>query len=397
MIITPEKLKKWLDIKKKFTLVDTRPKNQIEQYPIKKLKYVIGSPNSIDKIKGDKILVCQFGIVTEGMILENDLQNSYSLLGGVQAWNEFIKDNNDLSRWSRQTILEEIGMNGQKKIMKAGVAIVGMGGIGCPAATSLVAAGIGTLNIIDGDTVDLSNLPRQHLYQPGDIGKEKVSVAKRFLENISSHTKINPFNNFLNQSNAKSYFDNIDIIIDATDNIVSRQFIDKVSKDSIRHSDNKVLYNFVLKKTMGKSYYSINPMPHSSLGVKSYLHATSPIRRYADLIVNYQLNRYLNNNELISKEDVEQIINEINHQGIQNIMRYREDQKYWLGIWFEKNSFNVYNVILLSWVNRYKNICILYFLEYHFSTICDLKSKKNLKNKRINLLLNQTKTSKSQI
>ena len=231
MIITPEKLKKWLDIKKKFTLVDTRPKNQIEQFPIKKLKYVIGSPNSIDQIKGDKILVCQFGIVTEGMILENDLQNSYSLLGGVQAWNEFIKNNNDLSRWSRQTILEEIGMDGQKKIMKASIAIVGMGGIGCPAATSLVAAGIGTLNIIDGDTVDLSNLPRQHLYQPGDIGKEKVSVAKRFLENISSHTKINLFNNFLNQSNAKSYFDNIDIIIDATDNIVSRQFIDKVSKE----------------------------------------------------------------------------------------------------------------------------------------------------------------------
>ena len=157
-----------------------------------------------------------------------------------------------------------------------------------------------------------------------------------------------------------------------------QQRIDKVSKDNFQDSDNKVLYNFLLKKTMGKSYYSINPMPHSSLGLTSYLHATSPIRRYADLIVNYQLNRYLNNNELISKDDVEQIILEINNQGRQNIMRYREDQKYWLGKWFEKNLFNVYNVILLNWVNRYKNICILYFLDYHFSTICNLKSKKNL-------------------
>jgi len=129
---------------------------------------------------------------------------------------------------------------------------------------------------------------------------------------------------------------------------------------------------------MGKSYYSINSMPHSSLGLTSYLHATSPIRRYADLIVNYQLNRYLNNNELISKEDVEQMILEINNQGRQNIMRYREDQKYWLRKWFEKKSFKVYKVILLNWVNRYKNICILYFLDYHFSTICNLKSKKNL-------------------
>ena len=204
MIITPKKLKKWLDNDKNFTLLDTRPKNQIKQSPIKELKCIIGPPDSIDQIKGDKVLVCQFGIVTEGMILENDLQNSYSLLGGVQAWNEFIKDKNDLSRWSRQTILEEIGIDGQKKIMKAKVAIVGMGGRGCPAATSLGAAGIGTLNIIDGDTVDLSNLHRQHLYQAGDIGKEKVSVAKRALENISSHTKINSFNNFLNQSNEKS-------------------------------------------------------------------------------------------------------------------------------------------------------------------------------------------------
>ena len=82
-------------------------------------------------------------------------------------------------------------------------------------------------------------------------------------------------------------------------------------------------------------------MPHTSLGLTSYLHATSPIRRYADLLVNYQLNRYLNNKELISKEDVEQMIPEINNQGRQNIMRYREDQKYWQRKWFKKNSFNI--------------------------------------------------------
>ena len=157
-----------------------------------------------------------------------------------------------------------------------------------------------------------------------------------------------------------------------------QQRIDKVSKDNIQDSDNKVLYNFLLKKTMGKSYYSINPMPHTSLGLTTYLHATSPIRRYADLLVNYQLNRYLNNKELISKEDVEQMTLEINNQGRQNIMRYREDQKYWLIKWFKKNSFKEYNVILLNWINKYKNICILYFIEYHFSTICNLKSKKNL-------------------
>ena len=68
----------------------------------------------------------------------------------------------------------------------------------------------------------------------------------------------------------------------------------------------------------------------------------------------------------------------INIQGKQNIMRYREDQKYWLSKWFINNTVKGYQVILLNWINRYKNICILYFLDYHFSTICNLKSKKNL-------------------
>ena len=153
---------------------------------------------------------------------------------------------------------------------------------------------------------------------------------------------------------------------------------DKVSKDNIQLSDNKILYNFLLKKTMGKTYYSINPMQHDSLALTSYLHATSPIRRYADLLVHYQLNRFLNNKVLISKDDVEKIIHEINNQGRQNIMRFREDQKYWLGKWFENNTFNEYSVILLNWINRYKNICLLYFVDYNFSTISNLHSKLNI-------------------
>jgi len=157
-----------------------------------------------------------------------------------------------------------------------------------------------------------------------------------------------------------------------------QQSIDKVSKENIQDIDNENLYNFLLKKNMCKSYYSINPMPHSSLGLTSYLHATSPIRRYSDLLVNYQLNRYLNNKDLISNKDVEQMIHKINNQGRQNIMRYRENQKYWLTKWFENNSFIEYHVILLDWINKYKDICILYFIEYHFSTICNLKSKKHL-------------------
>ena len=154
--------------------------------------------------------------------------------------------------------------------------------------------------------------------------------------------------------------------------------IDKLIKGDFQNSDNTVLYNFLLKKTMGKTYYSINPLAHRGLGLSSYLHATSPIRRYADLLVHYQINRFLTNNNLISKDDVEQIILEINNLGKQNLIKYREDQKLWLNKWFELNSFNEYQVIILNWINRYKNICILYFVEYKITTICNLNSKFDL-------------------
>jgi len=230
VIITPKELQKWSDNGKNFTVLDIRPRKQIREFPLVDLNHIIGSVDSIKNSKGEIILVCQFGIITEGMIIENDLKNTYSLLGGVQAWNDFLKEKNDLSRWSRQTVLEEIGMEGQKKIMDAKIAIVGMGGLGCPAAKSLVAAGIGNLNIIDGDTIDLSNLHRQHLYSALDVGKKKVDIAKKVLGRISENTIIKTYDFFLNDLNGVDCFDDVDIIIDATDNISSRKLIDQFSQ-----------------------------------------------------------------------------------------------------------------------------------------------------------------------
>ncbi|MBW3041970.1 ribonuclease catalytic domain-containing protein [Prochlorococcus marinus] len=158
-----------------------------------------------------------------------------------------------------------------------------------------------------------------------------------------------------------------------------QQCTNQAITNNIKNSEDNVLYNFLLKKTMGKSYYSINPLPHYSLGLIYYLHATSPIRRYADLIVHYQLNRFLNNKALISEEEIYKIIIDINNLSKQNIMRYREDQKIWLNKWFEINTLMDYQVTLLNWINRYKDICILYFIEYKFSSICKLKSKTHIK------------------
>ena len=157
----------------------------------------------------------------------------------------------------------------------------------------------------------------------------------------------------------------------------------RVQEDIPKHnniySENEILNNYILKKSCGKTYYSTEPLRHNSLGLKSYLQATSPIRRYSDLLVHYQINRFLDNKTLISKEEIEKNIIKINNIGRQNIKMYREDQKIWLMKWFESNDFIQYKVVFLSWINKYKNTCLLFFHQYNISSICYLKTKIEVK------------------
>ena len=229
MILTPKELHKRKD---EFTIVDVRSEKQITEFPMDGLETITSNGGSIPNMKGSKVLVCQFGIVTEGMIIENELDDTFSLLGGAQAWIEFQSKKEDLSRWSRQTILPEVGIDGQKKLLNATVAIVGMGGLGCPAAQSLITAGVGKLILIDGDIVELSNLHRQPLYGVDDLNRLKVEVAKERLEQLNNKAVIIPIDKYFNEKNGMSFIQDANVIIDATDNIQARQLIDKFSKEA---------------------------------------------------------------------------------------------------------------------------------------------------------------------
>ena len=99
----------------------------------------------------------------------------------------------EIEKFSRQIILKNIGALGQRKIQDAKVLIIGMGGLGCPAAEFLTRSGIGTLGIVDYDKVNLSNIHRQTLYSEKDINKFKVKIAKKKLNEVNSKTKINIF------------------------------------------------------------------------------------------------------------------------------------------------------------------------------------------------------------
>ena len=136
---------------------------------------------------------------------------------------------NQLEKYSRQIILKNIGILGQKKILNSKVLIIGMGGLGCPVAEFLTRSGVGFLGVVDHDLVSLSNIHRQTLYDEKDLGKSKVKVAKKKLNNINSKTKIDIYNFKLNKKKFTKIVKNYDYIIDGTDNFETKFLINDIS------------------------------------------------------------------------------------------------------------------------------------------------------------------------
>ena len=265
MIITPQELQQWLDEKRKIEVIDLRNEDQRQEFPLTGINSVVADSESLTNPNGQPIvLICQFGIFTEGLIMENELEKAYSLLGGALAWEALQSEKDDLSMWSRQTMLPEIGISGQKKLRTASIAIVGLGGLGCPAATMLAAAGIGTLRLIDGDHIELSNIHRQPLYGTNDIGKMKVTTAKNILNKNYNKVVLEDIKEYLNEKNAIQYLRGVDIIIDATDSIQIRRVIDHASKELNIPMVYGGLYRFdgqvsVLNYNGGPSYKELFP------------------------------------------------------------------------------------------------------------------------------------------
>jgi adenylyltransferase/sulfurtransferase len=127
-----------------------------------------------------------------------------------------------IERFSRQIILKNIGILGQKKILSSRVLIIGAGGLGSPVAEFLSRAGIGSLGIVDDDKVSLSNLHRQSLYSSSDIGKFKVKIAKDKIKKINPNTKVKTYKIRLNNDNFKKIINNFDYIVDGSDNFITK-------------------------------------------------------------------------------------------------------------------------------------------------------------------------------
>ena len=134
-------------------------------------------------------------------------------------------NSSDLKKYSRQLILKNIGIPGQKKLFNSKVLVVGAGGLGCPLMLYLAYSGVGNLGIADNDKVEISNLSRQVLFTKKDLGKFKVMVSKNFIKRINKKILVKTFLKKINKENIHKIAKNYDFICDGTDNFKSRLLI----------------------------------------------------------------------------------------------------------------------------------------------------------------------------
>lgn len=177
-------------------------------------------------------------------------------------------------RYSRQILLSEVGEEGQLKLKKSKVLVIGAGGLGCPILLYLVALGVGNIGIVDFDTVEQSNLQRQVLFSDSDVGRSKAIVAKEKLENQNPVVSIKAFDEALTNNNAIDLFNQYDIIVDGTDNFSTRYLINDASILTGRPLVYGAIHKFegqvsVFNYNNGPSYRCLFPTPPIANSVPS--------------------------------------------------------------------------------------------------------------------------------
>lgn len=136
-------------------------------------------------------------------------------------------NDNDFMRYSRQVMLEDIGLEGQNKLQQARVLIVGLGGLGSPASLYLAGAGIGELILVDDDELHVSNLQRQILYRTQDIPDAKSEVAKQSLLALNPEIKITSYKQRIDDGSLSKLVKEVNLVLDCTDNMLTRQAINR--------------------------------------------------------------------------------------------------------------------------------------------------------------------------
>ena len=176
----------------------------------------------------------------------------------------------EVARYSRQLILPEIGVEGQKRLKSSSILVVGCGGLGCPSALYLTAAGFGKIGLVDADTVEKSNLHRQVLHSEERIGQLKTESAASGLRGLNSNVNIELFPTRLTRENALELIAQFDIVLDATDNAMTRYLLSDacvinkkplVSGAALRFEGQLTVYNYDSESACYRCLFPTPPPP----------------------------------------------------------------------------------------------------------------------------------------
>lgn len=245
--VSLDEIKRRLEAGEDYALVDVREKDEVRQGTLPGAVHIprgFLEMQAESKLpdKGAKIVVYCAGGVRSAFAAKSleDLGYAHveSANPGFVRWKDLgypvekapeLTDA-QLERYSRHLLLPEVGAKGQEKLLKARVLLLGAGGLGSPAALYLAAAGVGTLGVIDNDTVDASNLQRQVLHGTASVGVAKVESASQRLTDLNPDVKVVPFQERLTSENVDRIFDQgWDVIVDGLDNFPTRYLVNDAS------------------------------------------------------------------------------------------------------------------------------------------------------------------------
>ncbi len=229
-----------------FVLIDCREADEFEQGAIEGSKLIprgvleSNLPMQVPSPKTEIVLVCAAG--ARSALAAKDLaamgyENVSSLAGGFGQWKAEGRpwavpkklSTEQKARYSRHTLLPEVGVEGQVKLLESKVLLIGAGGLGSPAALYLAAAGVGTIGVVDFDTVDASNLQRQILHTVDRIGVAKVESARETLQALNPDVKIEPYQARLSADNVIEIMSGYDLVVDGGDNFPTRYLVNDAS------------------------------------------------------------------------------------------------------------------------------------------------------------------------
>lgn len=240
--ISAQELKQRLQKHEDLTLVDVREREEFVQGHIPDATFIPRGylELQIEQHQSDRdkpvVIYCAGGVrsaLAARNLKEMGYTNVISLIGGFNGWKNagfdfkipIVLNDEQRIRYSRHTLLNEIGEAGQIKLIESKVLLIGAGGLGSPAAMYLAAAGVGTLGIVDFDTVDVSNLQRQLLHGNKDVGRPKVESAADRIKDINPDVKVIGYREPITSHNALEIIRDYDVVLNGSDNFPTRYLV----------------------------------------------------------------------------------------------------------------------------------------------------------------------------